>query len=533
MSLTAAREALRALTWSGRCCVALLVGLGVALTLFLWPHWRQNPDLSHAFFMPVVFVFLLYESAEGSARHPAAGKKNLLITVLFLLLGLGALAASGLYAASLDWSHSLVGFTLTASYVFFLCSALVVFSADNVRLVSLNWSSFAAAGLWLLCAPFPSGAYMRLTLGLQLLVTSNVLHTLHFLGVAATRHGNVIDLATVSVGVEDACSGVRSLVSCIFVGVLFSATLVRRPWARLVLIGLAAPLALLMNFIRSLALTLFANAGVEIGGAWHDATGYAVLGVTAVILFWLASLLESRRDTAPDLGAPPQRFSLPSRAPLRLLAGGLTLALLFTVFFYANTRPSPRRNAPVPDLLALLPANVPGWSVETSGDLHQFTSTLQTEHLAQRTYMRATPNGPEQFTVYLAYWRAGQAPVSLVASHTPDACWPGSGWEPVGSAQSREQLAIASRPLPGAESRLFVSGRLMQFVWFWHIYDGHPIDYRDPYSASELLSIAWRYGFRHDGDQLFIRVSSNRPWNEISREPLLAEILSRLQPLGL
>ena len=54
--------------------------------------------------------------------------------------------------------------------------------------------------------------------------------------------------------------------------------------------------------------------------------------------------------------------------------------------------------------------------------------TLKTDLLAQRVYERPTPTGPLQITLYLAYWRPGQAPVSLVASHTPDACWPGTGW---------------------------------------------------------------------------------------------------------
>jgi len=52
-------------------------------------------------------------------------------------------------------------------------------------------------------------------------------------------------------------------------------------------------------------------------------------------------------------------------------------------------------------------------------------------------------------------------------------------------------------------------------------------------SPAQLLRLAWHYGFRHDGDQLFVRVSSNRSWDDISREPVLATLFARLQPLGL
>ena len=34
-------------------------------------------------------------------------------------------------------------------------------------------------------------------------------------------------------------------------------------------------------------------------------------------------------------------------------------------------------------------------------------------------------------------------------------------------------------------------------------------------------------GFRHEGDQFFVRVSSNRPWDQIAHEPLLAEFFNR------
>jgi len=512
----------------------LLAALTAVLTVLLWPHWRDNPDLSHGYLMLPIFLLLLHEARSGTPRYLAARGRTAAAATALLALGLLALCASGLYAAALDWSHSLVAFTLTIALVFFLAAGLVTFTSASVRLLPFNWTACVAVGLWLLSSPIPPGSYTRLTLGLQLAVTKAVLFSLHLLGIAANRHGNIIDLATATVGVEEACSGIRSLVSCIFAGFFFSATLVRRPSSRALLIAFAAPLAVAMNFVRSLTLTLLANSGVNIAGTWHDATGFAVLGVTAALLAGLALLLERRETARRPLPAPGVESSPgPPSSLQRVLSAGLAVAVALATFFFANTRPSIRHDLPVPDLAAILPAQSDGWEVETSNDLYQFSATLKTDHLAQRTYLRSTSAGVEQITIYLAYWRAGQAPVSLVASHTPDACWPGSGWTPTTPAQSREKLSVAGRPLADAESRLFTNGRIPQYVWFWHLYDGRPIAYRDPYSARELLKIAWRYGFTHDGDQLFVRVSSNRPWPAIAREPLLAEVFAHLQPLGL
>ena len=516
---------------AARLSLFLLGGLAAASCTVLWPHWLHNADLSHGLILPVVFLMLLRESRAGPFRFlPAGGAVTAALGGL-LLGGLLALVACGLYAAALGWSHDLVGFTLTGALVLLLLAGLVVFSSNSIRFIPFNWSALVAIGLWLLSAPIPPGTYTRLTLGLQLMVTENVLRALHLLGIAAVRHGNILDLASTSVGVEEACSGVRSLVSCVFAGLFFSASLVRRPWSRVLIVGLAAPLALGMNFLRSLTLTLLANSGVAIAGRWHDLTGFAVLGVTAALLAGLALLLE--RKAAAAAGLPETAVPSAGPAPSRLLAGALAVAVALGAFFYANTRPALHRDAPVPDLAAILPTQAEGWHVETTTDLYQFSGTLQTEQLAQRIYSRMTDRGPEEIIIYLAYWRPGQASVSLVASHTPDACWPGSGWESVPVPATRARLNVGGRRLPEAEARAFRSGDIPQNVWFWHLYDGRPITQENPYSPSELLRLAWRYGFRHDGDQLFVRISSNRGWDDLAREPLLETLFGRLQPLGL
>lgn len=517
--------------------LGLLALLVVAAIFLLGPAWRTNLDLSHGWFMPLVFFALLHESrTTGPHRWLVANGTTTFCLSVLVFAGLLTLAASGLYAAALGWNHALVNFTLVVAMCLLLGAGLVLFSSTSYRLVPFNWAALVAIGLWLLSAPMPLGTYTRLTLTLQLWVSENVLRALHVLGVAAQRQGNVIELANGTVGIEEACSGVRSLISCVFAAFFFSASLVRRVSARIAIVALAVPLALGMNFLRSLALTLLANAGVDIGGAWHDVTGYAVLGITAVLLgglaLWLGRQPTSGKITppAPDVGSAAPSTTL---APTIALASGLLLAACLMVFFYLNSRPSPRDERPVPDLLAILPASSPGWHTRTTDNLYQFANQLQTQYLAERIYVKGAGAKPVEISVYLAYWRTGQASVSQVASHTPDACWPGAGWQAVPQALQREAPVVAGRHLATAEARFFKAGDFPQHVWFWHLFDGRPIAYESPYSPKALLQIAWRYGFRHDGDQLFVRVSSNVPWNEIADEALLAEIFQRLQPLGL
>lgn len=516
--------------------LGLLATLAAGLIFLLWPQWLHNPDLSHGLFMPVIFLLLLHEArTAGPHRYLPATSRTAALIFFSLLLGLLAVGVGGMYAVSLEWDHALVGFVLAGGLSLLLFAGLLAFATDTLRLVPFNWSSLLAVGLWALSAPIPPGTYSRLTVTLQLWVSENVVTMLHLLGIAAIQHGNIIELTRTSVGIEEACSGVRSLISCVFAGCFFSGCLVRRPWARAVIIGLAAPLALLMNFIRSLTLTLLANGGVDIRGRWHDLTGFAVLAITAALLGGLAILLDHRGKGAPPPAAIPANAARGAPRLQRLLAGGLVASGVLAVFFVLHTLfTPPLPQPPLPNLDAVLPAVAPGWQVITADDLNRFKDVLQTDHFIQRTYVRRLPNGTDlQVTAYIAYWGPGQASPSLVATHTPDACWPGSGWEAITIPDTRETLQIGPREVATAEHRLFRNNGFPQHVWFWHIYDRQPVRYLDPLSPRNLLKIAALYGFRRAGDQMFIRLSSNHPWADIAQEPLVADIFAQLQPLGL
>ena len=517
-----------------RTICAVLLGLVAVYGVRVWPEWRTNPDLSHGFFAPFIFFLLVWESRRhGPMRWLPPGPGLAVALGGVLAGGFILFALAGLLAASLGWSHALVLFLLAASLAGFLTGGLMLLADERVRFVPFNWISLTAIFLWLLVAPLPNGTYSRLTFGLQGWVTGSVLHTLHLIGIPARQHGNIIELVRTSVGVEEACSGIRSLLSCVYAGFFFAAWQIRRPARRLALILVAPVLALGMNFLRSLTLTLIANAGEDITGFWHDATGYAILAVTALLLALLAILMEDKPVAA---AADPGPADLaPPAGPRRFFLAAVAATVVLALFFFASSRPAAREGRPAPDFIPLLPATAPGWQVVTPNDLYRFAGILQTTHLMERTYLRKTSDTDFiQFTVYVAYWSAGQASVSLVASHTPDACWPGAGWTPHPFIDAQQAPRLSGLKIAAGEHRLFENaGGYQQNVWFWHILDGRVLSFRDPYSVPALLRNALQYGFRRQGDQFFVRISSNKSWRELDDEPLVREILTNLSALGL
>ncbi len=521
----------------GRICLALLLPLLALWSIHLWPLWLRSPDLTHGLFTPFLFALLLYESRSRYPRRYLAPRRwHFLVIAGFFGLAIGLLGVGGLYAAILSWSHTLTLFVLAVSLCALLTATWIILAQDRVRWLPFNWTIAVAILIWLLSAPIPPGTYTRLTLWLQQGVTEGVLATLHFLGIAALKNGNIIELARVSVGVEEACSGIRSLLSCLYAGLFFSATLVRRIPHRLLIIGLAPVLAIVMNFLRSLLLTLLAHGGQNIQGTIHDLTGFGILIVTSGILALLAWFLD--RATPVASPAPASTHTTPpllylGKLPATLVAS-LAIYWAITIFFVFKTNTaSTTPPAVAPSLSQLIPSEAPGWQVTTAEDLYRFTSQLQTEHLLQRNYTRQTPAGPEQITLYLAYWPAQSAPVSVVASHTPDACWPGAGWTAVPTEAPLVTLTTAGHNLPPAQHRQFKLNNYPQHVWFWHIHGGRPVLTGEIRSPLNLLRLAFSHGLHRDRAQLFIRVSSNLPWEKISSTPLITEFTDRLQAHGL
>jgi exosortase len=523
-----------ALSWLGKFDVLGLCAAVLALSALLWGEWVHDEELAHGMFLPVLAFILVAESRrDPGPRFLAPGAGPLAACLLLVLLGLASLAVAVVYAAAMGWSHTIAEFMLCVALFLFLGAAWLAFADKRVRLIPLNWAAAVAVLLWLFAGPPPPGTYARLALFLQGGVTAGVVAALHAAGIAAYRQGNVIELARTSVGVSEACSGVRSLVSCAVAGLFLSAVLVRRPLHRAVVIVLSPVIALAMNFLRSLLLTLLANGGVAIEGRWHDLTGSSIIVGTTLLVAALGFGL--RRREAPEARGGPVAGPAPSgrSAPQWAVASGILAAAFAAAVLAAAGSPARGASREEPDLAALLPDAPEGWTANSTPDLELYSGVLRTHALAERVYTSAGAPGAAHITLYLAYWRPGQASVSLVDAHTPDACWPGTGWEAVAVPSGRSVLEVGGRELPPAECRLFARQNVETRVWFWHLYGGRPLAFVDPYSAARLLGLAWKYGFAPPEDQLFVRVSSDRPWQEVASQPTLRQFFEKLRPLGL
>ena len=428
-------------------------------------------------------------------------------------------------------SHAMTCFFASTGLALLLMAAWISLADESVRAVSFGWPAVVALILLPLSSPSP-GSYAHLSVALQGWVTGAVTGALGLAGIAAYQDGNVIVLAHASVGVTEACSGVRSLVSC---GVRRALPLggdVEEPGDP----GRPRPPRTPAGAPHELLPVAGPHPGRQRGRGDRRPLarrhgGLAITLATTALLAWAAVALRRGEKGEDPPPLPPERRRKPRNQAALALTLGLLAALLG--FLVIARRPDAARAAKVPDLEALFPAAPAGWRVSEEEDLAQFGAVLHTPFLVRRTYSSMDGHGPVFVSLYAAYWPPNQASASLVSIHTPDFCWPGSGFTSVPLPVARAALPVGDRILPPAECRLFAKDGSSTRVWFWHLFAGRLLIQESPYSVRGLLKLALSYDLRRGGDQLFVVVSSNRPWNVIDASPALRAFFARTAPYGL
>jgi len=145
-------------------------------------------------------------------------------------------------------------------------------------------------------------------------VTIVVFNIFDIIGYELERRGNILILPEGEVGVEEACSGIRSLTACLFAGSFLAAVFLNRFWKKVLLVAVAMSFAVLTNLLRSLFLTFWAyqygSQAIDahwtlplIGdiGSVHDVTGFAILGVTCIGLIALLPIFNFKLQDLDDL----------------------------------------------------------------------------------------------------------------------------------------------------------------------------------------------------------------------------------------
>lgn len=308
----------------------------------LW-QWTNpssgDPNWGHAIFIPLISLAYLLEHhdrvRQTAVRPSPAGIVVLLAGIVLFVGGIGLNANFAYFGTYLQD----VGMLITL-----LGCVLAVFGWEMVRV-----AAFPIA--YLICAlPWPSYVHEALTRPLQELAATLSVHVLQLTGMNVEQAGNTIRILNAggverALNVAEACSGMRSLITFIAIG-LAVAFLSERPlWQKIIISLAAVPIAIICNVFRIVGeglLDQHVSRSLSEGFA-HAAIGVVLLapGLGLFLLFgWFLDRLTPRQR--PDRGASKteprqsQRETVPTQIPSGIYPRKMFLAV-FCILFMAGT----------------------------------------------------------------------------------------------------------------------------------------------------------------------------------------------------
>jgi exosortase len=395
---------------------------------FLWAilinhlriEWTLNPQYGYGWAVPFLCAFLIWREIQ----QPPAENQNLeprspssILYFLFALLALLYAPTRLVEEANPEWR--LVSWAL-AIEVAGLTLLLIYFALGAPWLKRL---AFPVA-YFLVAVPWPSFLEIPLIQGLTRADAGATVELLGWLGIPAMPHGNVIEVATGEVGIDEACSGIRSfqatLMISLFLGELYRLNFPRR----LILVFGGFAMSFLFNLARMSVLVWVASRdGIAAIAKWHDPTGITILLGCFFALWGLGIFLARKKNSVPPAPIAPGSADFP-RAKRRLVPLLLTLiAWIATVEISVEAwyRRHEMRLPPATQWTMAWPTDNPTFKTSPLADrARQILRYDEGRSAAWQT------DGLEWQAVFLR-WNPGRTALHLAQNHTPEVCLTAAG----------------------------------------------------------------------------------------------------------
>ncbi len=227
-------------------------------------HWWDDEDMSHGFLVPLCIAWVVWRDRDQwrtLAPRPSAWGFALLLAGA--AAHLASAGGAGLFAGAVALVVSAAG------------AVLALGGAAYLR----AWAFPLALTVFLL--PKLAVVYNQTTLPLQLAATRLAALLLRLAGLAVTVNGNILEIAHRQVVVEEACNGLRFLLSLGLLAVMFAWLYDRRPWMRWALLAAIVPVAVGANAVRVAGAAWLASIDPAYAEGWfHLVSGAFVFAVS-------------------------------------------------------------------------------------------------------------------------------------------------------------------------------------------------------------------------------------------------------------
>lgn len=458
------------------------------IILKLTTDWSTNPQYEFGYFVPLFIIYLLFRrwpSRPGfSTSRPYGLAASLGILLLLVLLPIRVVQEANPDWRPLNWIYASIVVTLS------LVPIALIGGWKWVRHFTFPFV------LIFLALPWPLAMEQGVLQTLTKAVTAVTIELLNLINIPALQRGNVIELAKGSVGVADACSGIRSLAGTLMASVFFGEFYLLNAARRLLLVLCATILAFALNLVRTFFLSWkAASEGVDSISKWHDPAGFTIFLVSFAGLWLLATTLD-RKQALPDSSPPPTAvpFNLHPALLACILAWVLAINIASEAWyrFREGTRPSPV-----------------AWDMrwpEESGTFRISPISEETRSILRYTSGKSATFDWSDGTIWQLFffrWAPGRSSAQLATMHRPEICLPAVGYKFIAEVEPAT-ISVSNLALPFSGSLFDCEGnQVYVFRCLWEDYPVAGVGRNRNFDMSIIgrLKSAW-YGRRNLGQRL-------------------------------
>ena len=425
-------------------------------------EWSLNEQYNYGWFVPFFALYLFWlrwqDRPRIEIRKRQAVTLLLAIPALLLLLPIRLFEIGNPDWRPLGWIHTDSVATLTLLYIW------SVGGKPWLRHFAFPIAFFFVAVPWVDPIETP------IVQGLMRIVAAVAAETLTLFGIPAQLQGSLIRVSGGLVGVNEACSGVRSFQTSLMIGLLFGELKRLSILRRVLLVAGAAAIALVANFLRAFILVwIAATKGVPEITRWHDIAGYTIVGAVFLGALGLATLLgrskgQVRKSQLEKEDGAPRNEPVRERSFLlsNFYFPGFSFAVALIWIVAVEVSATEWYRAHESDLLAST-----AWEVrwpETAPNFHELKIDEEARHILRFDWgyaaswawpavrlpqtMSPSSSGPITCVLYFFRWNPGRNSALLANLHRPDVCLPSVGWRQVADSGVRNYQVNASFALP-------------------------------------------------------------------------------------
>jgi exosortase len=496
---------------------------------WLWFHlidnlrlqWATDPQYSYGLVVPLLTAGLLmrrWQRFSGVPLPTEESKNSSVWMTLILFLILLYFPTRLLEEAVPEWRP--IGWLLAIETIGLTLYAIFLLKGKA------GVARFAFPICFFLTAvPWPTAFEQPIIQHLSRINAAIVVNVLGIIGVPAIQHGNVIEISTGMVGINDACSGIRSLQSSLMISLFLGEYYFMKSRRRVLLVLAGFILAMFFNACRTSFLTyLAAKKGIGAIAQYHDETGMTIL-LACTATLWGVSYLASRLpgglpDAPSKTAAVPaedksarRRFHALTKLATSLIIWVIVVEVGVQIWYYI--RESGIKPGPV-------------WTLSLPQDNPTFKELPVTPE--ERTLLRFDDDKQGQWqesdgTIWQAYyfdWSPGRVAGYLAKRHTPDICLPAAGLT-MSSGPTLTVLDVDNLKLP---MRCYVftgpNGELQVFQCHWEPGFEREL-YANESSRFNLIRGIWA-GRGNKGQKVIEIVISGSHDSDTAKEALVREL---------